>query len=83
MPPRDARLRVDDILTAIGRIESYTTGMTFDAFAADQKTIDAVVRNFEVIGEAARHVDEPLAQRAPDSRPSSTRQSLIGVRAGL
>ena len=66
MPPRDPRLRVDDILTAIDRIESYTTGMTYDAFAADQKTIDAVVRNFEVMGEAARHVDEQLAQRAPD-----------------
>ena len=53
-------------MTAIDRIETYTAGMTFDAFAADQKTIDAVVRNFEVMGEAARHVDEELAQRAPD-----------------
>jgi len=65
VPPRDPRLRVDDILTAIDRIEIYTAGMTFDAFAADQKTIDVVVRNFEVMGEAARHVDRSTPRRSP------------------
>ena len=53
------------MLTTIERIESYTAGMSFDAFCSDQRTIDAVIRNFEVMGEAARHVDEQVAQRSP------------------
>ena len=36
-----------------------------DPFCADQKTVDAVIRNFEVMGEAARHVDDQTAQRSP------------------
>lgn len=38
--------------------------MTFEAFCADPKTIDAVIRNFEVMGEAARHVDDETARVA-------------------
>jgi uncharacterized protein with HEPN domain len=49
-------LRVEDILGAIGKIERYTDGLTFERFQADEKTIDAVVRNLEVIGEAVRHL---------------------------
>jgi len=56
LPPRDWRLRVEDILDAIARIEQYVNGLTIEQFRADQKTIDAVVRNLEVIGEAARHL---------------------------
>lgn len=53
------------MLTAVRRVRGYTDGLTFDAFCNDQKTIDAVIRNFEVIGEAARHVDEVTAAIAP------------------
>ena len=56
MPPRDWRLRIDDILAAIANIENYVTGLSFDEFRADQKTVDAVVRNLEVIGEATRYL---------------------------
>lgn len=56
MPPRDWRLRVEDILDAAANIETYIAGLTFETFQADRKTIDAVVRNLEVIGEAARHL---------------------------
>jgi uncharacterized protein with HEPN domain len=49
------------MLAAIDRIAAYTTGLTFESFCADLKTVDAVIRNFEVMGEAARHVDEPTA----------------------
>jgi uncharacterized protein with HEPN domain len=62
VPPRDPRLRIQDILVTIDRIQRYTDGLTFDTFCADQKTVDAVIRNFEVMGEAARHVDERTAQ---------------------
>lgn len=53
------------MLTAVRRVRSYTDGFTFDGFCSDQRTIDAVTRNFEVIGEAARHVDEAIAAIAP------------------
>lgn len=56
MPPREWRLRVEDILEAIARIERYVDGLTFEQFQADQKTVDAVVRNLEIIGEAVRHL---------------------------
>ena len=56
MPPRDWRLRVDDILAAIARIEQYVDGLSIEQFRADQKTVDAVIRNLEVIGEAVRHL---------------------------
>ena len=56
MPPREWQLRVDDILEAIARIQRYVEGLTFEQFEADQKTIDAVVRNLEIIGEAGRHL---------------------------
>lgn len=56
MPPREWRLRVEDILEAIARIERYVEGLSFEQFQADQKTVDAVIRNLEVIGEAVRHL---------------------------
>lgn len=63
MPPRPWRQRIEDILGAIERIETYTGGMTFDTFSADQRTIDAVVRNLEIVGEASRHVPEEVVRR--------------------
>ncbi|MCF7935482.1 MAG: DUF86 domain-containing protein [Synergistales bacterium] len=57
--PRDYLLYIDDILEAIQRIRSYVEGMDQSGFSADRKTQDAVVRNLEVIGEAARHVPAP------------------------
>jgi len=43
---RDYRLYIDDILEAIEKIGKYVKGMSFDEFAEDAKTIDAVIRNF-------------------------------------
>ncbi len=53
MPHREWRIRIHDILAAINAIAEYTRGMDYRTFAADQKTIDAVLRNITVIGEAA------------------------------
>lgn len=52
--PRDVRVQLDDILEACKRISTYTAGLSLEGFRFDQKTIDAVVRNLEVIGEAAK-----------------------------
>ncbi len=60
--PRDHRLYLDNILESISRIFSYIERMDFDGFAADQKTVDAVVRNLEIIGEAARNLSDEIKQ---------------------
>ena len=66
MPPRNRRLRIEDMLEAVEKIQRYTVGMTFESFCDDGRTVDAVIRNFEVLGEAARHVDDEVANNAPD-----------------
>jgi len=52
MKNRDFRLFFQDIMDCIDKIQKYTLGMTFEKFMQDEKTIDAVMRNFEVMGEA-------------------------------
>jgi uncharacterized protein with HEPN domain len=76
LPPRDWRLRIEDILEAAGRIESYITGLTFEQFQADRRTVDAVVRNLEVIGEAARH----LVAMQPELRADIPWADIAGMR---
>ena len=65
MPRRDIRLRIEDMLEAIQRIEAHSAGLTADQFRQDQKTFDAVVRNLEVIGEAASHLDDEVTALRP------------------
>ncbi|WP_362927163.1 HepT-like ribonuclease domain-containing protein [Desulfonatronospira sp.] len=50
---RDFRLYLDDILDAVQQIRIYTEGMHESDFSKDRKTQDAVIRNLEIIGEAA------------------------------
>ena len=66
MPSRAWRFRIEDILESISRIETYTAGMTYASFRENQLVIDAVVRNLEIIGEAAGHVPIEIQQRHPD-----------------
>ncbi len=63
MPPRDWKLRVADILDAIDRIDAYVSGMEYEDFAADLKTLDAVIRNFTVIGEASGHIPTEVSEK--------------------
>ena len=64
--PRDYRLYLEDIVEAADRILRYTVGTGYDSFASDDKTVDAVVRNLEIIGEAAKKLPENAKQRMPD-----------------
>ena len=66
MPKRDIDLYLQNIKTAIRKIKSYTRGMSFDDFRHDDKTIDSVVRNIEIIGEAANNI--PIKIRAKYSK---------------
>jgi len=66
MSKRDPCLFLNDILEAVLRIEEYTEGYEFDDFVRDRKTIDAVLRNLEIIGEAARYVPEEIKRKHTD-----------------
>jgi uncharacterized protein with HEPN domain len=73
-------LRIGDILDAIARIEQYVSGLAFEQFTADQKTVDAVVRNLEIIGEAVRHLStdaDSLPSRVPWADIAGMRNVLI------
>ena len=65
-PERNWRMRVEDILACIQKIESYTSGLTFEQFSIDDKTVDAVIRNFEIIGEAAGNIPLEVQEKYPE-----------------
>ena len=56
MPYRSWQFRIDDILAAIDKIERYTHGIDFVVWQEDEKTVDAVIRNLEIIGGASSHL---------------------------
>jgi uncharacterized protein with HEPN domain len=62
---RNWRIYLDDILHACEKVGRFTIGMSQADFQQDERTFDAVVRNLEVIGEAAKHVPEQVRQRMP------------------
>lgn len=57
---------LDDIQMAMNRIAEYIEGYSFDQFKEDNKTVDAVIRNFEIIGEASKNLDEKIKEKYPD-----------------
>jgi len=63
MSDREWKLFVEDILESIELIESYVANMDIENFKNDRKTIDAVVRNFEIIGEASRNIPDEIKNK--------------------
>ena len=57
---------LEDMLESALKIKRYTTNLDFDSFLNDEKTIDAVVRNFEIIGEAANRIDPDYRMKNPE-----------------
>ena len=57
MSKRDIILLLEGMLESSMKITKYTHQLDIDSFLKDDKTIDAVVRNFEIIGEAANRID--------------------------
>ena len=66
MPPRDWTFRITDVLRAIEAIQSYTRDMEFDGFARDRRTVDAVVRNLIIIGEATSRIPKTVVTAHPE-----------------
>jgi len=66
MNERTWRLFLEDIIESIEKIEKYINGMDFTVFAGDDKTVDAVVRNLEIIGEASKNIPENIKAGNPE-----------------
>ena len=65
------------MLAAAQKIAQYTAGLAFSDFAADPKTIDAVVRNLSTIGEAARHIPESVDPLGGHPRHAASNYSRV------
>ena len=76
---RDIALYLSDILQNIDDTREFTAGMSYGEFGADKKTINAVVRSIEVIGEAAKHVPGEVRALAP----SVPWRNMAGMRRNL
>ncbi len=77
---------VVDMFLSCQKILDYTQGMTFEDFEMDSKTIDAVIRNIEILGEAAKNVSNELRAKYPEidwSIIARTRDKLIHFYFGI
>ncbi len=63
---RDYSLYLKDILTAFESIEDFVKGLDLEEFKADDKTLSAVIRKLEIIGEATKQLSEELRSKYPD-----------------
>ena len=63
---RDYRDFLQDILAACQSIIGFAQGMTLEAYLADEKTRYAVMRGYEIMGEAVRHVPDAIKSANPD-----------------
>jgi len=54
---------LEDIQLSMKRIAEYIDGYSFSDFKKDYKTVDAVIRNFEIIGEASKNVPDSVKDR--------------------
>lgn len=65
MSYKDWRVRIDDMLEAIGRCIEYARGLDEAGFVADRRSVDAVARNLEILGEAANKVPHDVMDDYP------------------
>lgn len=63
---RNYKLYLDDILEATERIERYSKGFTLEKMKKDSLVVDGVVRNLEIIGEAAKNIPANIKEKYPD-----------------
>jgi uncharacterized protein with HEPN domain len=66
MSKRDPKLLIEDILDSAQKILDYTNNLSLDDFISDSKTVDAVTRNFEIIGEAASRLPDTFRMNYPN-----------------
>jgi uncharacterized protein with HEPN domain len=77
---RDQRDYLRDIIVSIDDIDDFVRGMGFEEFGRDKKTINAVVRSIEIIGEATKRIRESLKEEhkeIPWKKMAGMRDKLI------
>jgi len=79
MKDRDLRDYINDLIEACEDILSFTKGMSYSDFAGDKKTVNAVIRSLEVIGEASKQL--PMSFR--DNYPDVPWKQMAGMRDKL
>lgn len=62
---RDYRLFIKDMINAMSAIEEFVGELTFEDFIKDDKTLSAVIRKFEIVGEATKNIPDNIRQRYP------------------
>ena len=83
---RTYRDYVADLLSSLREIEEFTRGLAFESFARDRKTVNAVLRSLEVMGEAAKRIPADIRQQHPTipwRRMAAMRDKLIHEYAGV
>lgn len=86
MIEKECRDYIQDIMDCIKDAAAFIAGMTFDSFITDRKTINAVIRSIEVIGEAAKNVPETLRKKYPAipwKKMAGMRDKLIHEYSGV
>ncbi len=63
---RDYKVYLDDIAQAVRKINSYVSALNQKQFSEDERTIDAVVRNLEVVGEAVKNLPDEIRKKHPE-----------------
>ena len=63
---KDCKAYLHHIYDSIVLIEKYVKGMAINGFARDRKTVDAVIRNFEIIGEASSKTSKEFREEYPE-----------------
>ena len=77
---------LSDILQSIAEVRTFTRGMTYKSFAKDRKTVNAVIRSLEVMGEAAKRIPDEVRTNHPEipwKRMAGVRDKLIHEYAGV
>jgi len=86
MSDRDYTDYIKDIINSIDEIEEFTANMIFKSFVEDKKTVNAIIRSLEVLGEAAKKLPEEIRKKYPDvpwKRMAGMRDKLIHEYSGV
>lgn len=62
---RNIRLYLEDIIDCCAKVLRYTEAMSFEQFIADEKTVDAVAHNLQIVGEAVKNIPKEVRDLAP------------------
>jgi uncharacterized protein with HEPN domain len=83
---RDYRVYLSDILQAFHDASQFLEGISYEEFIADRKTISAVVRELEIVGEATKQLPISIRKKYPDipwSDMAGMRDKLIHFYFGV